>query len=484
MEDSTQIHELQMMVAKLSQRLSEVENTHRVLQADDGPTYINSGDTSWILTSCALVLFMTIPGLALLYGGMARSKNVLAIVMHCVTITALITVLWLCFGYSLSFAPVDKTGAAYRLYGDASRFWFDGMTVNTVHQSAPTIPESVFCIFQLTFAIFTPALITGAFAERMKFEAMILFIGLWHLLVYCPIAHSTWHPAGFLNKYGVLDFAGGNVVHITAGVSGLLAAIFLGARKGYGKDSFEPHNILLTVVGSSMVWVGCLSFNGGTAAAANNRAGMALLATQIATGAAALSWMVTEWIYRKKPSIQGLVSGAISGLVAITPASGYVNQSGAFVTGLLAGPVCLLGVRIKHYFGYDDALDAFGVNAIGGILGSIMTGFFANEDVSGIDGANGVFYADTYNGGTQLGIQIYGVIFTILWTTFFTAVILFVLDKTLGLRVSASTELHGLDSSIHGETVVPNKVEQNPMTSGGTTIQMQDRSLSDSANKN
>ena len=358
----------QQSLSDMALRISQLESVvnsspadHRRLQTDDG---FDNGDTAWMLTSCALVLFMTIPGLALYYGGMARTKNVLAIAMQCFVITALITFLWLCFGYSLAFAPANANGTAFKLYGDASRFWLEGMTLNTFHQNAPTIPETVYCIYQLTFAIITPALITGAFADRMKFTSMLVFMTLWHFLVYCPIAHAVWHPSGFLYEYGALDYAGGNVVHISSGISGLVCSVYLGARKGYGKESFEPYNILLTVVGSSMLWVGWFGFNAGSAGGASHRAGMALLVTQIATGMATLSWMTVEWIIRKQPSVLGTVIGTVAGLVAITPASGYVDQTGAFFIGLLAGVLCYFGAQLKKLFGYDDALDAFGVHAL------------------------------------------------------------------------------------------------------------------------
>jgi Amt family ammonium transporter len=275
------------------------------------------------------------------------------------------------FGYSLALAPVNSVDPRYNFYGDASRFWLSGLGLNTAHENAPTIPESVYCTYMLTFAIITPALICGSFADRMKFPSMLLFIGLWHLLVYCPVAHSMWHPSGFLYAYGVLDYAGGNVVHITSGISGLACAVYLGHRKGYGKEAFEPHNILLSAVGSSMLWIGWFGFNAGSAVAANNRAGMAILVTQIASATATISWMFTEWLHVKQPRVQGLVSGAIAGLVSVTPASGYIDQTGAFFIGLVAGPLCYGGIQLKHYLGYDDALDGFGVHGIGGIIGGI-----------------------------------------------------------------------------------------------------------------
>jgi ammonium transporter, Amt family len=451
--EAEKLLKLEKLVETLSEKINSVENNQNRQLSD-----FDSSDTAWMLASCSLVLMMTIPGLALFYGGMARSKNVLAVVMQCFTITCLITFLWLTFGYSLSFAPVLGGDDDVQVFGDASRFWLVGMSPETYHQLATTIPESVFCVYQLTFAIITAALITGAFAERMKFSSMLLFMTLWHLTVYCPIAHSTWHPLGFLFRAGALDFAGGNAVHISSGFSGLACAVYLGVRRGYGKEAFEPHNILLTAVGSSLLWVGWFGFNAGSAVAANSRAGYAMLVTQISSGVAALSWLITEWIVRKRPSVLGTVSGAIAGLVSITPASGYVDQTGAFIIGLVAGPICYGGAQLKRYFGYDDALDAFGVHGIGGVLGGLLTGFFAKPEISGLDDNAGVFYADTYHGGRQLGRQIYAIVCAVFWSLFMTTIILFTVDALMGLRVTDDDEELGLDASLHGETVTPNGI--------------------------
>eukprot|EP01035_Chromulina_nebulosa_P027607 gene27607-36331_t len=326
---------LEELVSTLSNELNQLKSsdTRSLSRIDSfGPDF-SPGDTAWMLTSTALVLFMTMPGLALFYSGMVRSKNVLATVMQSFAITCLITFLWLCYGYSIAFGPVSASNTTpHPVYGSGDRTWLNGMTVYTVHQLAPTIPESVFCMYQLTFAIITAALITGSFADRMRF------------------AHSVWHPQGFLFQSGALDFAGGDVVHICSGVSGLTSAIYLGHRKGYGKAKFEPSNILITFIGMSMLWVGWFGFNAGSAGAANGRAGMAMLVTQISTAVASLSWMGTEWIVRGQPSVAGMASGAIAGLVVITPMSGYVDQTGAFIGGLLGGPWCYFGAQIKHYF--------------------------------------------------------------------------------------------------------------------------------------
>jgi len=441
-------------VRELSEKLNLLTDTgHRFLShnsTDDSvASAINSGDTAWILVCTALVLFMTMPGLAFFYAGMTRSKNVLTTIMQSFTITCLITFLWLAWGYSLSFAPAQVANGN-PIFGDGSRMWFLGMKTETIHQLAPTIPESVFCMYQLTFAIITAALITGSFADRMKYESMIVFIILWHTLVYCPTAHSVWHPNGFLFQAGVLDFAGGDVVHICSGVSGLVSSIIIGQRKGFGTERFEAHNIAMTFQGMSMLWVGWLGFNGGSALSAGDRAGYAVLNTIIGTAISSLSWMFVEWIMRGKPSVLGMINGAVAGLVSITPGCGFVNPTGAFITGLLGGPFCYFGAQVKHSLGYDDALDAFGVHAVGGIFGGIAVGFFADPDNGG---QRGVYYGGLEVGGTQLGKQIYGIIVTIGWAVFMTSLILLAIDHTIGLRVSADDEEKGLDSSIHGETI-------------------------------
>src|SRR5215468_8604453 len=338
---------------------------------------INSGDTAWMLTSMALVLMMTIPGLALFYGGMVRKMNVLATVMQSFAVTCLVTVLWMVIGYSFAFTP----GSAF--LGGTSRFLLYGMTLDSVNDLAKTIPESVYMTFQMTFAIITPALICGAFADRMKFSALLWFIGLWSVCVYSPIAHFVWGPDGFLNGAGVLDFAGGTVVHINSGIAGLMAALVMGRRRGYGTEPMPPHNLVLSVIGASLLWVGWFGFNAGSATAANGNAGMAMAVTQIATATAALAWMFAEWILKGKPSVLGIISGAVAGLVAITPASGFVDPRGALIIGVAAGVICYLAsVHMKKAFGYDDALDAWGVHGIGGATGAMLTGAFASNAIN------------------------------------------------------------------------------------------------------
>jgi Amt family ammonium transporter len=402
---------------------------------------INSGDTAWMLASTALVLLMTIPGLALFYGGMVRKKNVLATVMQSFAITCLITVLWCVIGYSLAFMP----GSEY--IGSFDRFFLGGMSFMKeagkvmVHHAATTIPESVYMMFQMTFAIITPALIAGAFAERMKFSAMLWFMGLWSLLVYSPIAHIMWEPAGFFAAMGVLDFAGGTVVHINAGIAGLMCALMLGKRVGYGKEAMAPHNLALTIIGASLLWVGWFGFNAGSAVAADGRAGMAMVVTQFATAAAALTWMFSEWVAKGKPSVLGIATGAVAGLVAITPASGFVDPTGALIIGIAAGVLCFLAATsVKKMFGYDDSLDAFGVHCIGGIVGALLTGVLNVKAISGVD--------------ANFMVQVYAVLTTLVYSGVMSLIILKVIDVAIGLRVPEEEEREGLDVALHGESVV------------------------------
>jgi len=405
---------------------------------------LDSGATAWMMTSTALVLLMTIPGLALFYGGMVRKKNVLGTLMQSFAITAMITVLWMVAGYSIAF---DTTGMekgvinVHSFFGGLSKAFLYGMGKDSLTGS---IPESVFMTFQMTFAIITPALITGAFADRMKFSAMMAFTALWSLLIYAPIAHMVWSgDGGFMWDMGVLDFAGGTVVHINAGVAGLVAALVLGPRLGYGREPMAPHNLTLTVIGAAMLWVGWFGFNAGSAAAADGRAGMAMAVTQIATGAAALGWMFAEWIGKGKPSVLGIASGAVAGLVAITPASGFVGPTGGLVIGLVAGVVCFWSATsLKRMLKYDDSLDAFGVHGIGGIVGALLTGIFAVESIGGTQGSL-----------LQFMIQLKGTAITIVYTAIGTYLILKALDWAMGLRVTEEQEREGLDIALHGERI-------------------------------
>jgi len=409
---------------------------------------INSGDTAWMLSSTALVLLMTIPGLALFYGGMVRKKNVLATVMQSFAITCLVTILWMVVGYSLAFTPGSP------LVGGLGRFLLNGMSFAvgqkvSVSHIAQSIPETVFMMFQMTFAIITPALIAGAFAERMKFSAMLWFIGLWAIFVYAPIAHWVWGPDGFLAAGNdaawvkVLDFAGGTVVHINAGVAGLMCAIMLGKRKETG----PAHNMVLTFIGASLLWVGWFGFNAGSAVTAGMQAGMAMLVTQIATAVAAFSWMLVEWGLKGKPTVVGICSGAVAGLVAITPASGFVGPVGAFAIGIAAGVVCYWGCTgLKRIFSYDDALDCFGIHAVGGIVGALLTGVFAVEQyggtAGGLEGNVGKFFN-----------QCIGVAIVFVYDAVASLIILSVVKMFVGLRVTENIEREGLDLALHGEVV-------------------------------
>ena len=411
-------------------------------QAPAAPPKFDSGDTAWMLTSVALVLMMTIPGLALFYGGMVRKMNVLATVMQSFTVTCLVTVLWTILTYSMAFT----TGSP--LVGGMSRFLLAGMTLDSVNDLAKTIPESVYMCFQMTFAIITPALICGSVADRMKFSALLWFIGLWAVLVYAPVAHWVWGPDGFLNNAGVLDFAGGTVVHVNSGVAGLMCALMLGKRRGYGRDPMAPHNLVLTLVGASLLWVGWFGFNAGSAVSAGASAGMAMAVTQIATATAALTWMFIEWGLRGKPSVLGICSGAVAGLVAITPASGFVDPRAALVIGIVAGIACYWGATgLKHAFGYDDSLDAFGVHAIGGTAGALLTGVLAVSAVSA--GHSGLIDGNAH----QILTQLYAVVVVATYDAVVSLVLLKLIDLVIGLRVDTDTEREGLDLAIHGEVV-------------------------------
>lgn len=405
---------------------------------------LDSGATAWMLTSTVLVLMMTIPGVALFYGGMVRKKNVLGTLMQSFAITGLVGVLWMLFGYSLAFDTTGMEEGVTNLnsfIGTLNKAFLSGIEKDTLFGS---IPESVFVVFQMTFAIITAALITGAVAERMKFSSLLVFITAWLFLVYVPIAHMVWSGVGgFFWDMGVLDFAGGTVVHINAGVAGLVAAIMLGKRLGYGKEPMAPHNLVLTLIGGALLWVGWFGFNAGSAVAADGRAGMAMLATMVATSGAALSWMFAEWLAKGKPSLLGIVSGAVAGLVAVTPAAGFVGPVGALIIGLVGGVAAFWGATgLKRMLGYDDSLDAFGVHGVAGIVGAIMTGFFAVEAIGGVAGGMG-----------QVVTQIVGVAITVVYVAVLTFVILKVIDMVMGLRVSEEQEREGLDTALHGERV-------------------------------
>ncbi|WP_048863370.1 ammonium transporter, partial [Acidisphaera rubrifaciens] len=425
--------------------------------APAAPPKIDSGDTAWMLASTALVLMMTVPGLALFYAGMVRKKNILATMMQSFTICCLVTITWMVAGYSIAFTP----GNAY--IGDFSRIFLNGigqfiqkgndtqaftLAAGTDVAAPQTVPETVYMMFQMTFAIITPALISGAFADRMKFSAMCVFMVLWSLLIYSPIAHWVWEPTGWAAKAGVLDFAGGTVVHINAGIAGLVCALVLGKRLGYGHDNMAPHNLAYAVIGASLLWVGWFGFNAGSAVAANGRAGMAMAATQIATAAAALAWMFAEWVSKGKPSVLGCISGAVAGLVAITPASGFVLPGPALIIGIAAGVICFwTATSMKHLFGYDDSLDCFGVHGIGGIVGALLTGVFSYGPLSATDATP----AGSPGSLAQLILQAEGVASTIVYSGIGSFILLKIVDLVIGLRVSTEEEREGLDIVLHGE---------------------------------
>ncbi|MGZ5916189.1 MAG: ammonium transporter [Methyloceanibacter sp.] len=408
---------------------------------------IDTGDTAWMLTSTALVLMMTIPGLALFYGGMVRKKNVLATLGAVFGATCIITVLWMVIGYSIAFTTNDSE-SLNRWIGSFHYFFLKPMTLNATSSLAATIPESVYMTFQMTFAIITPALIAGALVDRMKFSAFMLFMAAWLLLVYCPIAHWVW-GGGWLGAMGALDYAGGTVVHLNAGTAGLVTCIVLGKRYGVGKENMSPYNLAYSVIGASLLWVGWFGFNAGSAVTSNVNAGMAMAATQIATAAAALGWMVSEWLIGGKPSVLGMISGAVAGLVAITPASGFVDPTGALIIGIAAGVVCYFAsVHMKKIFGYDDALDVWGVHGIGGALGAMMTGALASN---AINSAGKGWLID--GNAHQMLIQFYDVAGTFLYCGIVTFMILKILDIIIGIRVSQAVEVEGLDINLHGEVV-------------------------------
>jgi Amt family ammonium transporter len=402
-------------------------------RAQDGA--IDSGNTAWMLVSTALVILMTVPGLVLFYGGLVRKKNVLATFVQCFATCALVSVVWMIAGYSLAFSP----GNAF--IGGFGALFLGGMEIGS---TVGTIPESVFMTFQMAFAVIAPALITGAYADRMKFSAMLVFNAAWVLLVYTPVCHWVW-GGGFLGSEGVLDYAGGTVVHINAGVAGLVAALVIGKRLRYGSEHFPPHSLAFSVVGAALLWFGWFGFNAGSALAADGRAGMALAVTQIAAAGATLSWMAVEWILRGKPSGLGLISGAVGGLVAITPAAGFVGPASGLAIGLIAGVACYWGANaLKRQFNYDDSLDAFGIHGVGGIVGALLTGVFASASIGGVPGL-------IEGNAGQVLTQLWGTLATIAYCAAVTWIILFAIRKTIGLRVDEKTETVGLDIALHGQ---------------------------------
>jgi Amt family ammonium transporter len=407
--------------------------------AADTPT-LNTANTAWLLTSSVLVLFMTIPGLALFYGGLVRTKNVLSVLMQCFAITCMVSIVWVLFAYSLAFGD---GGANNAWIGGMAKALMAGIGVNTLKGD---IPETVFAMFQMTFAIITPALVVGAFAERMKFSAMMLFSLLWLLVVYVPVCHWVWGD-GWMQKMGLMDFAGGTVVHINAGVAALVAALVLGRRKGFPETAMPPHNLTMTVIGACMLWVGWFGFNAGSALAANGTAGMTMLVTHIGAAAGSLTWMFCEWIRFGKPSVLGIVTGMVAGLGTITPASGFVGPLGALVIGVTAGLVCFVATNyMKRTMRVDDSLDVFPVHGVGGIIGTLLTGVFAATTLGGVGFAEGVTM------GKQVTTQLTGILVTAAWSGIATLILLKLIDVTLGLRVTVEQETEGLDTVLHNET--------------------------------
>ncbi|MUG05106.1 ammonium transporter [Bombella sp. ESL0378] len=417
---------------------------------------IDTGDTSWMLVSTALVLLMTVPGLALFYAGMVRRKNVLSTMVQSFGICCIVSIVWMVLGYSLAFS----TGTAW--IGDASRFFLRGVAsqfhqgtdgaftlgAGTPAETPMTIPESVYLMYQMTFAIITPALLTGAFAERIRFAGLCVFTILWSLLVYAPVAHWVWSPLGWVAGLGAVDFAGGTVVHINSGVAGLVCALMIGRRYGLKRDDMSPYNLAYAIIGASLLWVGWFGFNAGSALGANGRAGMAMLTTQVAATGGGVGWMLVEWWRHGKPTALGIISGVVAGLVAVTPAAGFVLPSGALAIGLIAGGVCFYSAAVlKTRLGYDDSLDAFGVHGVGGIVGALLTGVFAYGPLSAT-ASNPVGVSGSW---AQLGRQAEAVGVTIIWSVILTAIIFWLVDKTVGMRVSSDEEQMGLDLAQHGE---------------------------------
>ena len=408
--------------------------------AANEPTQISAADTAWIIVATAFVLMMTIPGLALFYAGMVRKKNVLATMAQSLAAVALISILWVAFGYSLAFVGDGKW------IGSFDRVMLSGMTMESVNPAAKTIPEALFALYQMTFAVITVALVAGSVADRMRFSAYIAFCAGWFALVYVPLAHWVW-GGGFLAEAGVLDFAGGLVVHLSAGTAGLVAALVLGNRRGYGSENLAPYDLSLAVIGTGLLWVGWFGFNGGSALGANSRAVMAILATHLAACAGALMWSALEWLTRRKPSVLGMISGAVAGLGTITPASGFVSPGGGIIIGLLAGAVCFWAcTSLKTRLNYDDTLDVFGIHGIGGAMGTLLAGVFA---VAAIGGTAGLIEGNP----TQLLTQVYGVGVTFIWTGGVTFVLLKLIDVIVPLRVSQQQEVEGLDITQHGEAL-------------------------------
>lgn len=429
-------------IARFSLILNALLLSSQIAHADAGNATLNNANTAWMLTASALVLFMTLPGLSLFYAGLVRVKNVLSVLMQCFAIAAIASILWVVIGYSLSF------GEGNAFIGDFSKVFFASITRDSLWGD---IPESLFGMYQMTFAIITPALIVGAYAERMKFSSMLIFSSLWLLICYVPICHWVWSPSGWLYKMGLLDFAGGTVVHITAGVGSLIAALVIGKRNGFPTTAMPPHNMTMVVTGAGILWVGWFGFNAGSALAANGSAAMAMLVTHLSAAAGSLAWMTVEWIKFRKPSVLGIVTGMVAGLGTITPASGYVGPGGAIVIGLLAGVVCFFMTQlVKRVWKIDDSLDVFPVHGVGGIIGTFLAGIFASTQLGAFSGQG--FGAGIETMGQQIWVQIIGIVSTLIYTVVISYVLLKLTGLlTHGLRVTREEEQAGLDISLHEE---------------------------------
>ena len=457
MESEARYLALQRQLKELEELLSNLQPSHTHTE------FVTiTGDTAWMFFACVVVFFMTLPGIMLFYSGMVRVNNVLATAMQGFSVCFLMCFLWMCFGYSLAFAPINSSGdSRFSVYGDASRFWLMGMELTSTHQLAPTIPESLFCMYELSFAVITPALICGAFADRMKFASMLLFFALWHLLVYCPVAHMHWHPDGFLQRLGVLDFAGGDVVHVNAGFAAMVSAIVIGKRQN---RKFHPHNMLYSITGATFLWIGWYGFNVGSTFAANDLAGMVMLNTIVAAALSCLTWVLLDFVTLRHATIVGLINASLAGLVGITPACAHVDTSGALIIGIASGLAGYFGVKIKKLLGFDDALDAFGVHGVCGAVGMISVGFLAT-DRNRPDTENGLL-----NGGSrQLWVQLVAVLVTVGWSTLGSYVLLKSIDATLGLRVSAICETEGLDVTQHASSMY-GKLNAGRVLRGGAPL--------------
>jgi len=450
--DTENLDTLTLIVYKLLDKVQLLQDerdslllvNERILSANNnmGDVVLDSGDTAWLMTASFLVFFITIPGLTLYYAGMAtRKRSLMTIAMKSFTVCCLVTLVWMIFGYSLTYSPGTPVIGGY------DRFFLINLALKSGHPLAPTIPEALFCTYELGFAVITAALAIGSSGDVFKFNSMLIFVVFWHLLVYCPVARSNWSHEGFLHQAGVLDWAGGNPVHITSGFSSLVISLVIGKRRGFGEQKFVPNNVLHTITGACILWIGWYGFNGGGSYKADVAAVNAVLSTQIATGCAAFSWILMEYCVKRQPTVLGMINGSLAGLISITPAAGYVDATGAFFIGLFSGPVCYYGISVKRWFGFDDGLDAFGLHGIAGVYGGLMTGLFATYN------EKGAFYGN----GMQFPIQMYGIVVCSGWSIFMTYVILRCIEMSIGLRISVKTELEGLDGSCHGEGLYAGK---------------------------